>query len=123
MSQLGLAQSRHVDDVFSYIKESCEHHPDATVLLMPNTPKLGKGLKADAARESNIKAVVDVVKSTLMTYGGLMHEKAHGIIDPESVYSPERSVTLELLEVVSAQKQPDGAFRSLFTKGYTYRRR
>ena len=52
-----------------------------------------------------------------------MHAKVHGIIDPESMYSTDRLVTLEFLEIVSEQKQPDGACRSLFTKGCTYRRR
>ena len=61
MSQLGLAHSRHVDEIFSYIKESCEHHPDVTavVVVMPNTTKSGTVLIADAARESNIKETVD----------------------------------------------------------------
>ena len=47
LSQLGLAHSRHVDEIFSYIKESREHHPDviAAVVVMPNTPKSGKGLE------------------------------------------------------------------------------
>ena len=125
MSQLGLAHSRHVDEIFSHIKESREHHPNVTaaVVVMPNTPKSGKGLKADAARDSNIKEAVDAVRSTLMTYGGLVHERVCSIIDPESMYSTDRPVTLEFLEIVSEQKQPDGEFRSLFTKGYTYRRR
>ena len=52
-----------------------------------------------------------------------MHEKVHIIIDPESMCSTNRLVTLEFLEIVSEQEHPDGAFRSLFTKGYTYRRR
>ena len=47
-----------------------------------------------------------------MTYGGLTHEKVHGIIDLESMYSTDRLVPLEFLEIVSGQKQLDGAFRS-----------
>ena len=39
------------------------------------------------------------------------------------MYLTGRLATLEFLEIVSEQKQPDGAFRSLFTKCYTYRRR
>jgi len=65
---------------------------------------------------------VDAIELTLMTYGGLVHEKLHGIIDPESMYSKHRPVTLELLEIVSEQKHPDGEFFSLFTKDYKYRR-
>ena len=90
---------------------------------MPNTPKSGKGLKADPTRESNIKEAVDAVKATLLTYPGIVHENVHGIIDPESMYSSDRPVTLEFAEIVSEQKHPDGELRSLFAKGYTFRRR
>ena len=40
-----------------------------------------------------------------------MHKKVHGVIDPESMYATDRRVTLEFLENVSEQKQPDGAVR------------
>ena len=48
MSQLGLAHSRHVDEICSNSNESREHHSDVTaaVMVMPNTPKCGKGLKS-----------------------------------------------------------------------------
>ena len=52
-----------------------------------------------------------------------MHERVHGIVDPESTYSTDRLVKLEILEIASEQKHPDGEFFSLCTEGYTYRRR
>jgi len=47
----------------------------------------------------------------------------HGIIDPDSMHSSDRPVTLDFAEIVSEQKHPDGELRSLFAKGYTFRRR
>ena len=124
MAQLGLAHSRHTSEIINLMKEACEHHPEVTAgwICMPNTPKSGKGLAADAAREDNIKEAVDVVKTLLLTHGGIAHEKVHGVIDPDSMYSTQRPVTLEYAEVVSDTKNPDGELRSLFAKGYTYRR-
>ena len=58
-----------------------------------------------------------------MTYEGLAHAKVHGIIDPEPMYLTYGPVTLGFLESVSEQKHPGGESFSLFTKGYTYRRR
>jgi hypothetical protein len=54
---------------------SCEHHPvvTAVVVVLPNTPKYGKGLQANAAFESNIEEVVEVVNPRMMTYGGLVN--------------------------------------------------
>ena len=125
MAQLGLSHSRHTSEVLEYISSSCEHHPDVTAgwLCMPNTPKSGKGLDADAGREDNIKEAVDAVKSSLITYQGVTHEKVNGIIDPDSMYSTKRPVTLEFAEIVANAKNGDGELRSLFSKGYTYRRR
>ena len=125
MAQLGLAHSRHVDEIISYIKMQCESHPDVTaaMLCMPNTPKVGRGLKADALRDHNIKEAADEVKNMMLTYGGIVHERVHAIIHPESMYSTDRPVTLEFSEVISQEKLSSGEFRSLFAKGYTFKRR
>ena len=125
MAQLGLAHSRHVDEIMSYIKLQCESHPEVTaaMLCMPNTPKSGKGLKSDALRDINIKEAVDEVKNMMLTYSGIVHEKVHAIVHPESMYSMDRPVTLEFSEVISQEKHTSGEFRSLFAKGYTFRRR
>ena len=75
---------------------------------MPNTPKSGKGLKADAAREDNIKEAVDAVKSALLTYGALASQAGHCIIDPEAMYSTERPCTIEFTSIISNEKTPMG---------------
>ena len=90
---------------------------------MPNTPNSGKGLKADAARDDNIKEAVDEVKNKLLTYTGIVNEKAHAIIDPDTMYSTNRPVTFEFIEILSHEKHPNEEPRSLFAKGYMFRRR
>ena len=104
---------------------ACEHHPNVTgcILFMPNTPKSGKGLKADAVREDNMKDAVNDVKKTLLTYGALAHQTGHCIIDPDTMYSTDRKCTIEFLTSISKEQTPDGQYCSLFSKGYAFRRR
>jgi hypothetical protein len=46
------------------IKAGCEHHPGicCAIVILPNTPKYGKGLKADSVRDKNI---TDAMKDSL----------------------------------------------------------
>ena len=124
MAQLGLSHSRHTAEIFESFNAACEHHPDVTgcILFMPNTPKSGKGLKADALREDNIKDAVNDVKNTLLTYGALAHQAGHCIIDPDTMYSTDRPCTMEFSSIISKEQTPDGKYRSLFSKGYAFRR-
>ena len=124
MAQLGLSHSRHTDEIYEWFQTSCQHHPVVTggVLFMPNTPKSGKGLKADGAREDNIKDAVKDVKNSLLTYPALAHQTGHCIIDPDSMYSPDRPCSMEFTTLVSSEKDSEGEFKSLFSKGFVFRR-
>ena len=126
LAQLGLSHSRETSHILECFKAACEHHPTVTgcILFLPNTPKSGKGLKADALREDNIKDAVTDVKNTLLTYGALAHQTGHCIIDPESMYSNDRPCTMEFSSIISSEKNTtDGEYKSLFSKGFAYRRR
>ena len=125
MAQLGLSHSRHTDEISQSFQTACEHHPDVTgcILFMPNTPKSGKGLKADTLRGDNINEAVTNVKNSLLTYSGLAHQTGHCIIDPDSMYSPDRPCTMEFLSVIRHERTSDGEFRSLFANGDAFRRR
>ena len=125
MAELGLCHSRHVDEIIEFMTLACQHHKEVTAgwLCMPNTPKSGKGLKADATRDGNIAAAVGAVKTSLQTYTDLESQFVHGVIDPAYMYSNDRPVILEFAEVMSKERDAQGELCSLFAKGYTFRRR
>ena len=120
LAQLGLSHSREVSKILDCFKEACEHHPAVTgcILFMPNTPKLGKGLKADALREQNIKDAVNDVKSSVLTFTALSNQIGHCIIDPDSMYSTERPCTIEFASIISSEKKrPMGSTKACSRKG------
>jgi hypothetical protein len=123
MSQLGLSHSRHLADIIEVIKQTLEQHPEVStsILGMPNTPVYGRGLKADSVREDNIRTAVDTCKSTLKTYTGMESRGVQAVIDPKTMYSSERPVTLEFLQLMSGQRDGN-ELKSIFRKGYTWRR-
>ena len=126
MAQHGLNHSRKdfLAACIELIKETLEQNPDTSTAIigMPNTPKYGKGLKADASRDDNIKEAQDNVKKTLQGYSGLVSSELHTIIDPETMYSDNRPAHLDFLQLVSELKDADGALRSVFRKGFSWRR-
>ena len=123
MSQLGLNHSRQKEDIIKTIKTLLEQHPEVStaVLGMPNTPEYGKGLKADGVRDANIRDAISKVKTTLASYSGMESRGVQAIIDPKTMYSTERPVTLEFLQILSDQKE-GVELKSIFRKGYTWRR-
>jgi hypothetical protein len=60
MAALGLNHSRLLADLASMIKNGCENHPEtfSAIVIMPNTPSYGKGLKADGVRDKNISSAI-----------------------------------------------------------------
>ena len=123
MAQLGLNHSRMKKEVIEVIKTTLEQHPEVStaILGMPNTPEYGKGLKADNSRDGNIRNAVTQLKTTLATYTGMESRGVQAIIDPQTMYSTERLVNMEFLQLLSQEK--DGlTFKSIFRKGYTWRR-
>ena len=72
--------------------------------------------------KDNIKDAVNDVKNTLLTYGALAHQAGHCIIDPDTMYSTDRPCTMEFSSIISKEQTPDGKYRSLFSKGYAFRR-
>ena len=119
MAQLGLSHSRETNNILECFKAACEHHPTVTgcILFMPNTPKSGKGLKADGAREDNIKDAVKDVKNSLLTYPALAHQTGHCIIDPDSMYSHDRPCSMEYTSLVSSEKILMGSSKACSPKG------
>jgi hypothetical protein len=60
MAALGLNHSRQLPDLVKMIKTGCENHPEtfSAIVILPNTPSYGKGLKADGVRDKNISSAI-----------------------------------------------------------------
>ena len=121
MAQLGLNHSRMSANIISMIKTLLEQHSDlsAAIVGMPNTPKYGHGQKPD--KDEEIRSAVADFKTAVKTYDGMESRGVFGVIDPETMYSPDRPVTVEFMQLLSDTKDGD-ELKSMFRKGYTWRR-